>query len=655
MDTKSYQEALRLHLLGWAILPVPHGWIEPRFEWAGYKTKQATAYQLKMWLGLDIGMGVVCGKISGGLVGIEFTAMGAYNHWRERNPELAQKLPTMHDPPIWTVFFRTEEATENALFALTSFTGNAGRIHGDGDLVVLPPTRHGDRCRLDPVEQDEGYQGVEVSGYSTSSGQGQYPNTPTPQYPNTSTPQYPNTSTPQYPNTSTPQYPNTSTPQYPNTPTPQYPDTPTPQYHAPKPLPEKRTWTVRPSHGIPVLTFNKAGLIRVEPDVLSREERFREGGALPVPGSRSSSVSGESSRSAPIHFARDSAMSVDGRWPGEAIQMARGMPDHRNPGFFAREADKYAHHFSPLPIYLEEPADRDLTWIVEGFLPETYLAVLGATSKSGKSCLVTALAMAVAAGGPFLGMPAKQGPVLWLAYEESRQERAIALQAFEERPDDFYICHDPLHIDNDQGLEALRWWVRKTQAKLLVIDPLYAAGTAESLSDGRSARQTLGGLKDLCRRERCAAIVLHHITKNVSLGMTRERISDSNQILAVASMDLLMDTEVKPDGSRLIWLQGRGRGDFANRNWLIESNSLADFRLVDQGTGCVPDSYLRDTAITTALANSETPMSAEDLAATLGQNVRTLRNRLTELTKLGRIAASGKSGHVALYAPAAPS
>lgn len=41
MDTKVYQEALWLHMAGWAILPVPHGWIEPRFEWAGYRERRA--------------------------------------------------------------------------------------------------------------------------------------------------------------------------------------------------------------------------------------------------------------------------------------------------------------------------------------------------------------------------------------------------------------------------------------------------------------------------------------------------------------------------------------------------------------------------------------------------------------------------------------
>jgi len=223
----------------------------------------------------------------------------------------------------------------------------------------------------------------------------------------------------------------------------------------------------------------------------------------------------------------------------------------------------YGHMFQTPVQYRSDPKGLELSWVVEGLLPETYLCVIAATSNAGKSCLITSLALAVAAGKPFLGMPTAKSAVLWVAFEESKEERYLALAAHKKIPENFFVSHEKLFIDTLGGQDALRYWIRRTKAKLVVIDSLYASCVAETLSDGRKAREVLMGLKDLCRKERCAAIVLHHVTKDASAGQTRERFADSNQILATASMDLLMDFTERADGSRRIWLRGRGRGAFA--------------------------------------------------------------------------------------------
>jgi hypothetical protein len=321
----------------------------------------------------------------------------------------------------------------------------------------------------------------------------------------------------------------------------------------------------------------------------------------------------------------------------------------------AEPDDKFGKMFAPTSEYLADRGDLDLKWVVEGLLPETYLAVIGATSNGGKSCLVTSLAIAVASGEPFLGMKTCGGAVLWVAYEESRQERGLALKAFDTLPENLYFTHEKPYIDERQGLEALRYWIKRTKAKLVVIDPLYASCVAESLSDGRTARATLTGLKDLCKEESCAAIVLHHITKDTSAGQSRERFADSNQILATASMDLLMDYTERADGSRRIWLRGRGRGDFANQTWLIDSNGIADYRLVAAGGQLKVEEEAKDRAVLSVLEASDSALSAEQIAEGLGQPVGSVRNRLTRLVTDQLVEITGKGGpskRSALYSAA---
>jgi hypothetical protein len=313
------------------------------------------------------------------------------------------------------------------------------------------------------------------------------------------------------------------------------------------------------------------------------------------------------------------------------------------------ESHAFENLFKPTPEYFGDAGPK-LNWVVEGLLPETYLAVLAGASKSGKSCLVTALAMSVATGEAFLGFPTVLASVLWVAFEESREERLLAIEAFGKTPDNLFTSHEKLYIDTAEGIAALRWWIRKTSAKLLVIDPLYAACKAESLSDGRTARDTLSGLKELCRTEHIAAIVLHHITKDTSAGLTRERFADSNQIVAAASMDILMDVkDARKPGVREIWLQARGRGAFANQVWLLQSTGIANYTLVGNGRESDMLVSRKTESILDPLRQSQDPMSAEEIAEILGVNTNSLRNRLTAMAKDGLVSIVGKRSKTTLY------
>ncbi|MFI5385767.1 MAG: AAA family ATPase [Fimbriimonadales bacterium] len=580
----TYDEAVRLARSGLVVLPVKHGDLGPAIDWVQYRFINPRAEDLEEWFNQGtgvhnypspapsrspssplegrgaVGLGVVCGQISGNLVVLEFSLPDAFRLWRIRNTDLAKKLPTMKGGESTYVFFRSKQPLGSGSMYLRGMEGPmAGRMHSEASFVVLPPTRFEDgrqRRWIDPrdpyglpsesylvveEEEDAGSQVGQV-GLVGPVGQGE-------------------------------------------------------GQGLGRGAGERR---IR----LPVLTLEEAGVTtRARP--LQPHEILR----------RNADDGGLGVRRAEIE-----------------------------------DASRFGRVFASVPEYVKGPGTNDLPWVVQDFLPETYLAILAGESKGGKSCLVTALSMSVATGEPFLGLPARKGAVLWVAFEESYEERIASLKTFETRPGNLYLTHEKLYIDSDEGIATLRWWVRKTGARLIVIDPLYGATNAESLADGRSARIALSRLKELCRIEKCAAIVLHHITKNVSLGMTRERFADSHQILAVASMDLLMEHFDKPDGSREIWLHGRGRGEFANQVWLIRSTGPAHFELVARGRESQMSGYRGDAVIVGAIRRCEKPVTADELADALGQNVRTLRNKLTEMVKAGLLVVTGKEGCASLYA-----
>jgi DNA-binding NarL/FixJ family response regulator len=290
-----------------------------------------------------------------------------------------------------------------------------------------------------------------------------------------------------------------------------------------------------------------------------------------------------------------------------------------------------------------------LDFLIDGFLPFSYLTVIGADSKAGKSCLVTSIANAVCNGTDFAGLKATQAPVLWVACEESEQERALILAQYPSVSENLYLTHDPILVDSPEGIENLRYWVHQTGAKLVVIDPLYGAVQTE-LNTPKAGRDAMKGLKHLCRTENIAVIVLHHINKNIGVGMVRARFSDSGQILATSSIDWLMDTRILKDGSREITLKIAGRlAGAIEPVRVFLSTSPTHYELIKGGTNHDYRQEHRDEEILRVLRASESGMTAGDIAEALGFQVKSIQNRITLMLKRGALGVIGTRGKASVY------
>lgn len=102
--------------------------------------------------------------------------------------------------------------------------------------------------------------------------------------------------------------------------------------------------------------------------------------------------------------------------------------------------------------YHNPKVGQRIPWLVENLLTASSLVILGGTSKSGKTCFATALAMAVAKGERFMGGLTYRTPVLWCAFEESYWERWHLLNQFGDLPENFYTSHGGFKIDTEVGL-----------------------------------------------------------------------------------------------------------------------------------------------------------------------------------------------------------
>lgn len=304
----------------------------------------------------------------------------------------------------------------------------------------------------------------------------------------------------------------------------------------------------------------------------------------------------------------------------------------------SQENDSWEQYFTPVEEYLSGEEDLELDWVVENFIPKSFLIVLGGTSKAGKSCFVTAMAHAIAQGEPFMGMNTERSGVLWCCFEESKVERGMALNAFG-GPEAFpglAISHMLPPIDTPEGIKCISNAIEQFNPSLVVIDPLYGAHSQESLSGGTSGRNCLVGLKNLCATKNVAAIVIHHFTKNVGAGLTRERMADSGQILAAASMDVLMNAKDTEEGHRLIRMKGKGRGGFANFDWKVLSKSVTEFELLETGSGSGNDPGAV-AAVLGCLKNALAALSASEIQSKTGIPLQTVRNTLTTLKNRAKV------------------
>lgn len=65
--------------------------------------------------------------------------------------------------------------------------------------------------------------------------------------------------------------------------------------------------------------------------------------------------------------------------------------------------------------------DKEIPWIVDGWIPEGGLSLIAAKPKVGKSALLRDLAISVAQGRDFLGRKTRKGPVIYIHLEDSER------------------------------------------------------------------------------------------------------------------------------------------------------------------------------------------------------------------------------------------
>ena len=114
-------------------------------EWEKYKTERVPESKVYEWFGPGTSysnMSAISGPISGGLTVLDFDSSKVYEHWQERKPRWAAKLPTSKSGRGYHVFIRSNLTKDD----LTSFDKVDIKA---GGLVSLPPSMHKNGVRYE--------------------------------------------------------------------------------------------------------------------------------------------------------------------------------------------------------------------------------------------------------------------------------------------------------------------------------------------------------------------------------------------------------------------------------------------------------------------------------------------------------------------------
>jgi hypothetical protein len=125
--------------MGMSVIPVIYGDKKPAVRWEAYQTRSPTQDELLQWFGNGQArnIGVVCGKVSGNLLVIDFDSPEAYSRFFEGNAELERETPIVRTARGFHVWLRTAEPIRS--FVIPDLSVD---VIAEAKFVLVPPSIH---------------------------------------------------------------------------------------------------------------------------------------------------------------------------------------------------------------------------------------------------------------------------------------------------------------------------------------------------------------------------------------------------------------------------------------------------------------------------------------------------------------------------------
>jgi hypothetical protein len=297
-----------------------------------------------------------------------------------------------------------------------------------------------------------------------------------------------------------------------------------------------------------------------------------------------------------------------------------------------------------LPVHT---ADEILTtewpepiWAVPGILP-VGLGILAGAPKVGKSWLALQIAQAVAAGGVVLGQKVEQGPVFYLALEDSgrRLKDRMNKQSWPLGLDvDYFTIGDFLEnvgYLNSGGWDRLARQIYLRHYRLVVVDTLSRAITGDQ-NDVAVMTIGLTPIQEIAHKCNCAILFNDHHKK-----LKGEALDVITDILGSTAKGAIADTILG-----LYRERGKSSAKLSIIGREVEETCLEVY--MDRETGCWQLNTANDYVLAhhsdllEVLRKLKGRAGSSEIAKAVDRNRGTVHKQMSQLEGLDKVKKEGK-------------
>lgn len=136
------QAAEQYHTLGLNIIPMRYGTKLPSISWSRFQAKRCTQAEIQSWFSNKLqNIALVLGDTSLGIASRDFDDASAYERFKQEQPALAAKCPTIRTARGYQVLFIPKDGSVLSQ-TIHSEDGSGELRVGKGSLIILPPSKH---------------------------------------------------------------------------------------------------------------------------------------------------------------------------------------------------------------------------------------------------------------------------------------------------------------------------------------------------------------------------------------------------------------------------------------------------------------------------------------------------------------------------------
>lgn len=157
-------------------------------------------------------------------------------------------------------------------------------------------------------------------------------------------------------------------------------------------------------------------------------------------------------------------------------------------------------------------------FFIESWLPKQGKCLIYGRAKAGKSFLALQIADCIGQGRPFVGVPTRQGRVLYMQFELGQEALQGRMQATGHSYHNVYVGTTfAMKLDKSQGQTRLEVAINDIRPDVVILDPMYKVLSGDE-NISHDVALVFDFLDTLSQSYKTSFVIMHHAGRDLSRG-----------------------------------------------------------------------------------------------------------------------------------------